>query len=212
MKILVTAGPTREFLDPVRFLSNRSTGKMGYAIAIEAQRRGHDVHLISGPVALPEPEGVVCCQVVSAKDMRDAVLAGMAWADVLVMCAAVADWRPAEVAGEKLKKHAMRDVLQLERTEDILSLVKEIRRDHQVIIGFAAETQQVLAYAQEKLIRKGLNLIVANDVSRSDAGFEVDTNAVIFIDAAGPSVVLPLQSKAMVAVKLLEWIESHPAL
>ena len=211
MKVLVTAGPTREYIDPVRFLSNRSSGKMGYAIAAEAQRRGHDVRLVSGPVSLSVPHAVDCVQVVSAQDMLEAVLHALSWADVLVMCAAVADWRPQQVASQKCKKDQMASTLQLERTADILEAVRAARRVDQLVIGFAAETEAVVAHAKEKLARKGLDLIVANDVSRSDAGFGVDTNVVTLIDTSGPPKELPLLSKQEVAKNLLAWIETHAA-
>lgn len=206
MKILVTAGPTREALDPVRFLSNRSTGKMGYAIATVAAARGHDVTLVSGPVALPAPSGLSIERVESAQQMHDAVMARVANCDVLVMTAAVADWRPVTVSPQKLKKSTMSGVLQLERTPDILSALMPFK-GNKVFVGFAAETQSVEAEARRKLKDKGLDLIVANDVSRSDAGFEVDTNVVTLIPREGESRALPLMSKQEVAGILLDWIE-----
>ena len=209
MHIIVTAGPTREHLDPVRFVSNRSTGKMGYAIAAEAQLRGHTVHLISGPVAISVPTGVAATQIVSAQDMLDAVMAHLGEADVLIMCAAVADWRPREVSSRKLKKDVMSGTLHLERTVDILAAVKTKRRPNQLIIGFAAETEDVLLYAREKLERKGLDLIVANDVSRSDAGFGVDTNVVTLLDREGGVHELALMPKREVARIILGWAEAR---
>lgn len=208
MKILVTAGPTREALDPVRFLSNRSTGKMGYAIATAAAKRGHDVVLISGPVALENPAGVEVVRVISAADMLDAVLAHFSECDALVMSAAVADWRPKAVAAEKLKKSDMSAVLELERTADILQVVSELR-DKQTMVGFAAETESLLEEANRKRISKGLDLVVANDVSRPDAGFEVDTNAVTLVSADGVET-LPLMPKREVANLLMQWLESRP--
>ncbi len=207
MKILVTAGPTREYLDPIRFLSNRSSGKMGYAIADVARLRGHDVHLVSGPVSLSPPAHVMCSRITTAQEMHDVVLQQLPGMDVLVMCAAVADWRPCEVSSHKLKKTAMQSTLQLVRTADILEAVQRIRRPEQIIVGFAAETHDVLSYARDKLVRKGMDGIVANDVSRSDAGFGVDTNAVTLIDKAGAIYAFPLQSKHEVAQKILDWIE-----
>ena len=207
MRILVTAGPTREYLDPVRFLSNRSTGRMGFALAQAAQDRGHAVTLIHGPVVLPVPDGVVAVPVVSAADMLEAVLAALPDCDALIMCAAVADWRPAEMATVKRKKDEMSATLALERTVDILGQVRLLRTEQQIIVGFAAETNEVIRYAKEKLVRKGLDLIVANDVSRADAGFEVDTNAVMILDRDGGTDVLPLQSKAAVARHIVERIE-----
>ncbi len=210
MKLLVTAGPTREFLDPVRFLSNRSTGRMGYALAAAGVARGHAVRLISGPVALEPPTGTVVTRVTSAAEMLAAVLDALAACDVLVMCAAVADWRPKQVSAQKLKKCAMSGTLELERTADILQKVREQRRPGQLVVGFAAETENLADAADGKRRAKGLDLIVANDVSRADAGFEVDTNAVCLISAAGVDS-LPLMSKRAVADRILDWIEAHPA-
>ncbi len=209
MKILVTAGPTREHLDPVRFLSNRSTGKMGYAIADVARLRGHDVQLISGPVSISSPASIVCSRITTAQEMHDLVLEQLPDMDVLVMCAAVADWRPCEVSRHKLKKNAMQSTLPLVRTADILEAVQRIRRPEQIIVGFAAETHDILSYARDKLDRKGMDLIVANDVSRSDAGFGADSNAVTLIDKTGAICELPLQSKHEVAKKILDWVELH---
>jgi len=194
MKLLVTAGPTREFLDPVRFLSNRSTGKMGYAIAAAGADRGHDVHLISGPVSLEPPAGIPLTRITSAAEMLEAVLAALADCDALVMCAAVADWRPKHCSTQKLKKQVMSGTLELERTADILQAVRARRRPDQIIAGFAAETENVIAAATGKLRHKGLDLVVANDVSRADAGFETETNAVSFVTAGGVET-LPLASK-----------------
>ncbi|HAS82738.1 MAG TPA: bifunctional 4'-phosphopantothenoylcysteine decarboxylase/phosphopantothenoylcysteine synthetase, partial [Verrucomicrobia bacterium] len=137
MKLLVTAGPTREFLDPVRFLSNRSTGKMGYAVAAAGVARGHEVVLVSGPVSLPPPVGVSTLRVVSAADMLEAVFASFDTCDALVMSAAVADWRPKNRAVQKLKKNTMSGTLELERTVDILRALRERRRTEQTVIGFA---------------------------------------------------------------------------
>ncbi len=208
MKILVTAGATREAIDPVRFLSNRSTGKMGYAVAGVAVERGHEVRLVSGPVAMDEPGGVSVVRVVSAADMLDAVLADFGWCDVLVMCAAVADWRPRVVAEQKMKKFDAGDgmTLELERTVDILQAVGDVKQS-QVVVGFAAETENMLSEARRKLVAKGLDMIVANDVSRADAGFEVDTNAVTFV-TADSEVVLPLMSKGAVADRLIRAVEA----
>jgi len=208
MNLLVTAGPTREFLDPVRFLSNRSTGKMGYALAEAGVARGHAVRLISGPVSLGPPEGAALTRVTSAADMLAAVLDALADCDALVMCAAVADWRPKLIALQKLKKSTMSGTLELERTADILQAVKGRRRPGQLVVGFAAETENLLAAADGKRSAKGLDLIVANDVSRDDAGFEVDTNAVCLVTASGVEP-LPLMSKRAVAERILDWIESN---
>jgi phosphopantothenoylcysteine decarboxylase/phosphopantothenate--cysteine ligase len=206
MKILVTAGPTREPLDPVRFLSNRSSGKMGYAIAEAANAAGHEVRLISGPVALDRPKDVSVYPVVTAAEMLNAILDGFPWCDVLVMCAAVADWRPRVMASEKLKKREMSAVLELERTEDILERVSALKQE-QVVVGFAAETENLEKEAQRKLTSKKLDMIVANDVSRADAGFEADTNAVMLITPSGVET-LPLMSKREVADRIIEAIEA----
>jgi phosphopantothenoylcysteine decarboxylase/phosphopantothenate--cysteine ligase len=201
-RVLVTAGPNREPLDPVRFLSNRSTGRMGYALAAAAWRRGAEVVLISGPTALAAPHGVRCTRVGTAAEMRAAVHQEIESASVLCMAAAVADYRPAQVAAKKLKKGSGPLHLELERTVDILGELKGSSGDR-LIVGFAAETDNVLANAQRKLASKGLDLIVANDVSRSDAGFEVDTNAVTLIDASGRSEV-PLAGKDEIADRILD--------
>ncbi len=208
MNLLVTAGPTRELLDPVRFLSNRSTGRMGYALAAAGLARGHVVRLVSGPVALEPPTGATVTRVITAAEMLAAVLDGLASCDVLVMCAAVADWRPKACATQKLKKNAMSGTLELERTVDILQAVKGQRRPGQLVIGFAAETENLTAAADGKRLAKGLDLVVANDVSRADAGFEVDTNAVCLVSAAGVES-LPLMSKRAVAERILDWIEAN---
>lgn len=208
MKLLVTAGPTREPLDPVRFLSNRSTGKMGYAVAAAALRRGHEVCLVSGPVALTPPAGAACIQVMTALEMLAAVEERVAWCDALVMSAAVADWRPASVSTTKLKKARMAATLALLPNPDILATIAA-RKAQRVFVGFAAETQDPAAAAQEKLRRKGLDMIVANDVSRSDAGFAVDTNQVTCLTVEGERFDWPLLSKVEVAERILEWIETR---
>jgi len=208
MNLLVTAGPTREFLDPVRFLSNRSTGRMGYALAEAGVARGHAVRLISGPVTLEPPAGAALTRVTSGAEMLSAVLDALPTCDALVMCAAVADWRPKQVSAQKLKKNAMNGTLELERTADILQAVQGVRHPDQLMIGFAAETENLTAAADGKRSAKGLDMVVANDVSRSDAGFEVDTNAVCLITAAGVET-LPLMPKRAVADRILDWIEAN---
>ncbi|MBT3295883.1 MAG: hypothetical protein HN919_07435 [Verrucomicrobia bacterium] len=208
MNILVTAGPTREALDPVRFLSNRSSGRMGYAIAAAAAQAGHAVRLISGPVALETPAGVERIDVVSAQAMADAVQAHVTWCEALVMAAAVADWRPATVSPAKLKKHAGTLTLELERTPDILASVQPLK-GARIYVGFAAETGDPEAEARRKLAAKGLDLIVANDVSRPDAGFEVATNAVMLIDSDGSLRQIETAPKAEIASELVTWIEAR---
>ena len=206
MKFLVTAGPTREYLDPVRYLSNRSSGRMGYAIARVALARGHDVMLVSGPVSIEAPDGVEVVAVVSARDMLEAVSSRIASCDVLVMCAAVADWRPKAFSEIKLKKRGMSPVLELEPNPDILANVLPLK-GNRTYIGFAAETNNVMEEARGKLLRKGLDMIVANDVTRPGAGFEVETNIVTLITADGGVEPLPLMSKIGVAERIVEWVE-----
>jgi len=189
-RVLVTAGPTREFLDPVRFISNPSTGKMGLAIARAARARGAQVTVVLGPVGSVDRSGLEIVDVVSAEDMRDAVLSRLENVDVLVATAAVSDWKPASRAEQKVKKEdPVADApLSLLRTPDVLALAAERARAlsrRPLIVGFAAETENVVENATAKLLRKSLDLIVANDVSRSDAGFGVDTNSVVIIDRAG---------------------------
>lgn len=210
MNLLVTAGPTREYLDPIRFLSNRSTGKMGFAVAERARARGHAVTLVAGPVALPPPDGVDWVPVVSARDMLAAVERLFPACDALVMTAAVADWRPKTTAATKLKKHTMSAVLELEPNPDILLTLRP-HKGHRTVVGFAAETDHVLEEADRKLERKGLDLIVANDVTQPDAGFEVDTNRVVFLTRGAAPRALPLLSKPEVADAILNWIETHRA-
>ena len=209
MKLLITAGPTREPLDPIRFLSNRSSGKMGYAVAAAAQARGHDVILISGPVVL-EPPAVKVIPVTTAEEMFEAVDNHIAWCDALVMAAAVADWRPAVISTHKLKKADTAPVIHLERTPDILKRMA-IRKGHKVYVGFAAETENLESEAKRKLQDKHLDLIVANDVSAPDAGFEVDTNRVTLLSSDGESSELPLLPKSEIATHLIEWIERRHA-
>ena len=206
MNILVTAGPTREHLDPIRFLSNRSTGKMGFAIAQAAVGRGHQVTLIAGPVSLPTPQGVTRVDVVSACDMLAAVERHLPPCDALIMSAAVADWRPAQVADAKLKKNAMSPTLQLVPNPDILKTIAPLKGGR-IFVGFAAETGDPLAEAQRKLTAKGLDLMVANDVTAPNAGFAGDTNIVTLLSADTPPQTLPLQSKLEIGHTLLQWIE-----
>ena len=203
LRIVVTAGPTREHLDPVRFLSNPSTGKMGFAIAAEAARRGHAVTLVAGPVAFKTPRGTRRIDVVSAREMCAAVRRAVAdGADVFVAVAAVADWRPAKCASRKLKKHEMASTLKLVRNPDILKSVKGVKK-----VGFAAETNDVLAEAVRKCREKGLSFIVANDVTQAGCGFGTDTNRVTFVFPDGAIERLPLLSKRTVARRIVKEIE-----
>ncbi len=181
MKFLITAGPTREAIDPVRYLTNRSSGRMGYALAGAARHEGHEVLLISGPTTLDVPAGVDFIPVESAQQMYEAVRDMAGQADVAILCAAVADYRPVAVADQKIKKDAGRLVLELERTPDILGSMRSTFGFAGVLVGFAAETQQVEDYARGKLERKQCDLVVANDVSRSDIGFDTRENEVILV-------------------------------
>jgi phosphopantothenoylcysteine decarboxylase/phosphopantothenate--cysteine ligase len=206
MNILVTAGPTREPLDPVRFISNRSSGKMGYAVARAAVLRNHKVVLVSGPVALKPPGRTRLINVITSDEMLNALRKNIAWCDALVMTAAVADWRPRQRSRKKLKKGNKVLKLELVQTVDILaSLAKQ--KGGRLFVGFAAETGNPIAGARKKLAAKRLDMIVANDVSRSDAGFEVDTNKVTFITSCGMIVDLPLMSKKAIAGKIINWLE-----
>lgn len=206
MKILITAGPTRESVDPVRFLSNRSTGKMGYALAEAAYNAGHDIKLISGPVSLDSSVDVEVIPIVSAEDMLEAVQNNLEWCDVLIMSAAVADWRPVSVSAVKLKKSDMSNTLELERTPDILQTIMA-NKGKRIFVGFAAETGDPLPEASRKLKKKGLDIIVGNDVSQPDAGFAVDTNRVTVLFADGRCKKWPLMSKVDVAKKLIMELE-----
>lgn len=210
MNVLVTAGPTREFLDPVRFLSNRSSGKMGYAMAEAAYQQGHDVTLISGPVALPVPSGVERVSVQSAAEMCAAVESCFPGCDVLIMVAAVADWRPVHRAKEKLKKTEMSSMLELERTTDILERVAP-RKGERLLVGFAAETERMVEEAARKLNEKNLDLMVANNIAEADAGFEVETNRVLLLGRDGTTERLPLMTKTEVAARIMKWIEAKKA-
>jgi phosphopantothenoylcysteine decarboxylase/phosphopantothenate--cysteine ligase len=207
--VLVTAGPTYEDIDPVRFVGNRSSGRMGYAVAREAARRGAAVVLVTGPTHLDPPAGVDVVRVRSAADMHRAVMARAAGADAVVMAAAVADYTPQAVAGQKVAKADGGWTLPLVRTTDILADLGRLpsrANGRPVLIGFAAETHDVLAHADAKRRSKGVDLIVANDVARADAGFEVDTNAVTFVGDDGREEV-PLMSKAEVASRILDRLE-----
>lgn len=202
-RILVTAGPTLEAIDPVRFISNRSSGKMGYAVARVARRRGARVTLVSGPTALKPPPWVEFVPVESASQMREAVLEHLAASTVVIKAAAVADYSPVEVEKEKIKKGVGEWSLLLKKTPDILWEVGS-RKGDRVVIGFAAETSDLLANARGKLQEKNLDLIVANDVTHPQGGFGVDTNKVILLGRDGTIVDLPVMSKEEVAWAILD--------
>lgn len=204
-KILVTAGPTREAIDPVRFISNPSTGKMGFALARVAKRRGADVILISGPVTLKPPRGVETHFVTSAIEMRDIVLKHYYTCSVVIKAAAVSDFRPDEVSREKIKKDKDGIRIRLRLNPDILGELGSIK-EGRILVGFAAETENLLENAMEKIRKKNLDFIVVNDVSSPTAGFGADTNKVYIIDSSGKIDDLPLMSKEEVASKILDKI------
>ncbi len=201
---LITAGPTREAIDPVRYISNISSGKMGYAIAGAAKRRGARVILISGPTALTPPSGVECIHVTTSEDMCDAVMNRLAEATVVIMAAAVSDFRPAEKVFSKIKKGES-ITLNLIKTTDILEEIHR-KKGAQFVVGFAAETEDLIINAKEKLKSKHLDMIVANDVSLPEAGFEKDTNIVILMDRWGDVIEYPVMSKSDVADKILDCV------
>lgn len=207
VKVLVTAGGTREHLDPVRFISNASSGKMGYAVAAEAQRRGAEVVLISGPVSLAPPEGVEVVRVLSAEEMYWAVIERASEAKVVVKAAAVADFKPKRYDPQKIKKSEKSLVVELEPTPDILAELGRRKPAGQILVGFAAETHGGVQHAREKLVAKNLDLVVLNDVTMPGAGFEVDTNLVTFLYRDGRTEELPLLSKVEVARRLWDAIE-----
>jgi phosphopantothenoylcysteine decarboxylase / phosphopantothenate---cysteine ligase len=207
MNLLVTAGPTRERLDPVRYLSNRSTGKMGFAVAAAGAAAGHSTTLIAGPVALRTPPGVRRLNVESAADMEEAVRAEFPRCDALVMAAAVADWRPSRPADHKLKKHPGRWTVEMERTVDILEQLKPVKGSR-LIVGFAAETQHLLEEATRKRRDKDLDLIVGNDIAEPGSGFGVDTNRVVLVGRDDSPEWWPLLPKADVARRLIQRVEA----
>ncbi|WP_072499890.1 bifunctional phosphopantothenoylcysteine decarboxylase/phosphopantothenate--cysteine ligase CoaBC [Olsenella phocaeensis] len=203
LSLVVTAGPTHEAIDPVRYIANASSGKMGFALAREAARRGASVTLVAGPVSLPTPEGVRRVDVVSAAQMHDAALAAFDGADVAVCAAAVADYTPAEPADHKLKKaREPLDSIRLVRTADVLAELCA-RKGRRVVVGFAAETDELVPNARAKLRAKGADLIVANDVSRADSTFGSETDAVTLVDASG-ELELPCLPKDEVARRVMD--------
>jgi phosphopantothenoylcysteine decarboxylase/phosphopantothenate--cysteine ligase len=205
IRLLVTAGGTREAIDPVRYIGNRSSGKMGYAIAAAAAERGAEVVLVSGPVALPVPPGVTRVSVESALQMREAVLAAFPTVDIVIKAAAVADYRPEVVAEQKIKKHSTSMTVELTKNPDILAELGKIKTG-QFLVGFAAETQELVANATDKLRRKNLDLLVANDVTLPGAGFESETNIVKLFARDGSIEELPQMSKGDLARLLLDKI------
>ncbi|MEK4250391.1 bifunctional phosphopantothenoylcysteine decarboxylase/phosphopantothenate--cysteine ligase CoaBC [Paenibacillus sp. FSL W7-1287] len=208
-KVLVTAGGTIERLDPVRYLTNDSSGKMGFAVAQAAQEQGAEVTVIAGRTSAPAPQGVELVQVESAEDMLQAVLARFETSDIVIKSAAVADYRPKVIHNQKLKKTGSDElVLQLERTTDILETIGK-RKSHQTVVGFAAETEQIDVYALDKLNRKNCDFIIANDVSTEGAGFNGDTNIISIYSKQGLVERLPLMSKLDAARRLLNIVAQH---
>ncbi len=203
LNVLISAGPTREMIDPVRFLSNRSSGKMGFALARAAAVRGANVTLVAGPTALEPLLGIDVMNVISAEEMRDAILEALPSQQVLIMAAAVADYAPLNAVPQKLKKGPDKLSLELRRTLDILTEVGQIRAMGQIIVGFAAETENVVENARQKLFTKNLDLIVANDVSAPDSGFEVDTITATMIWPDGKVRELELAPKTELADAVL---------
>jgi len=205
IKILVSAGPTLEPIDPVRYITNRSSGKMGYALARAAVRRGAHVVLVSGPTALAPPPGVVFCPVRTAEEMYRCVFEKRTGCDIVIKAAAVSDYRPKECVGQKVKKGAESISLQLVKNPDILASLGETKAQAPcILVGFAAETEDLLAHAQKKLRAKNLDMIVANDVSRDDAGFETDTNLVRLVFRDGRVEDAPMMTKDEVADLVLD--------
>ena len=204
-KLLITAGPNREPLDPVRYLSNRSSGKMGYALARAAIRRGAEVALISGPTMLEPPVGARLIPVTTAAEMRHAVLDEFPWSTAVIMAAAVTDYRPADFASKKIKRGRGPIELRLEPNPDIL---KEIgaKKNGKLLVGFAAETDELVANAKKKLKDKNLDIIVANDITGAGAGFDVDTNVATILDRGGGVRALPLMSKDELAEQIFDYL------
>lgn len=207
-RVVVTAGPTREPLDPVRFLSNHSTGKMGAALAAAAWRRGAEVAVVHGPLSVALPEGICATAVQTTAEMAEAVRAELAQSDILVMAAAPADFRPAKVASAKIKKRDKPEPLALDATTDILTSTRDARRPGLIAVGFALETDDLVEHAKGKLEAKGLDLIVANSAREAGAGFGADTNRVTLIHRDGTVEELPLQPKSDVADAILDRVEA----
>jgi phosphopantothenoylcysteine decarboxylase/phosphopantothenate--cysteine ligase len=207
-RIVVTAGPTREAIDPVRVVSNRSSGRMGYRLAEVAWERGGDVLLVSGPVTLPVPTGVTVQRIDSTAELEAAVRAALPAADVLIMAAAPADYRPAEPAGAKRPRKEGALAVAMTPTTDILEATAQVRKPGSVIVGFALETGDAVAKAKAKLERKNLDLIVVNDALEEGAGFEVETNRVVILDRRGGAQEVPLAPKREVAERILDAVEA----
>ncbi|PQD95915.1 bifunctional phosphopantothenoylcysteine decarboxylase/phosphopantothenate--cysteine ligase CoaBC [Pradoshia eiseniae] len=210
-KVLITAGPTRERIDPVRYVSNYSTGKMGYSLAEAALKMGAEVTLVSGPVTVTAPPNARLISVESASEMYEAVMAEMGSANIIIGTAAVADYKPAEAATQKIKKQDDDMSLAMTRTKDILAEAGK-RKSGQILVGFAAETNNVEEYAKKKLVKKNADMIVANDVMKEGAGFGTDTNIVTLYKKDGTSVELPLMSKLQTAEAILHEVARMEAI
>lgn len=208
-RVVVTAGPTREAVDPVRYLSNHSTGKMGVALAEAAWRRGAEVMLVHGPLSVAIPDGICATRIESTEEMARAVAEEIGGCDVLVMAAAPADFRPVAVASAKMKKTGQAPSLALEETPDILATTRDRRKAGMLAVGFALETDDLVAHAKKKLAAKGLHLIVANSAREAGAGFGYDTNRVTIVSDDGATEALPLMSKREVADAILDRIEAR---
>ncbi|MBU9712461.1 bifunctional phosphopantothenoylcysteine decarboxylase/phosphopantothenate--cysteine ligase CoaBC [Evansella tamaricis] len=204
--MLVTAGPTRETIDPVRYFTNRSSGKMGYAIAEEASARGANVTLISGPTNLPVPRGVNFISVESAEQMRQAVYSVFQENEMVIKCAAVADYRPKNTFDQKIKKQDGEWTIEMERTNDILKGLGERRTIGQTLVGFAAESQQIEEYAKKKIVSKNVDMIVANSITSPGSGFQGDTNEVTLYKRTGEVILVPMDTKVEVAKRILDEI------
>ena len=208
LRVMVTAGPTREALDPVRYISNRSSGKMGYAIARAAQQRGAEVTLLTGPVSIEPPQGVRVVSFMTTQDLLDRALENVGQQDIIIQSAAPADYRAKEIAPQKMKKKGGADmIIELAENPDVAATLGANKRQDQTFVGFAAETNDVLAHAKGKLVKKNLDMIVANDVTAPGAGFDVNTNIVTLITGEG-MVSLPLMTKDEVADHILDGILS----
>ncbi|MBL9118232.1 MAG: phosphopantothenoylcysteine decarboxylase [Verrucomicrobiaceae bacterium] len=207
MKILITAGPTREPLDPVRFISNRSSGRMGYALALAAVERGHEVVLVSGPVELSAPSGVAVVRVTTAQEMHEAVRARIKDQHVGIFAAAVADYRPVRMEEQKIKKGASRMTLELEKTPDILGSARSVFGFKGVLIGFAAETENLVANATQKMTRKMCDLVVANHVGGPDSAFDSDMNEITICTPQLPPQPFRRETKVEVARLIVERAE-----
>jgi phosphopantothenoylcysteine synthetase/decarboxylase len=206
MHFLITAGPTREPIDPVRFISNRSSGKMGYAIAQAALESGHEVTIVSGPVCIAPPAGAHVIGVTTADEMFDAVHSNLDGVDIAVLCAAVADFKPANFSPGKIKKHRAPENIPLVPTRDILASLGQSQNKF-LLAGFAAETESLAQNAQKKLREKNCDVIIGNDVSRMDTGLESDDNELILFFKNGETVALPRENKFLLAKKLVEIFE-----